>query len=568
MAELRPATELLLLSFNHRDALATELTKLGWRAEAARRSAGIEQRFLRSAASIILVDARDALPQALGALKLLATAAARRGAALAVILDWADAAHVGALVDAGATQIVEAPLTPDRLDAALRLARRFVARASGMDEPPLGPEAAPRDALTGLALVAEAREWINARLNEGQVSLAAISISRFDMINAAFGPEAGDAVLRSLAHRVEALVAEVGSGTALLARLSGAELSLSIAGDMSAERLLILYQAIADAIERPFSAGNDIVRLGCRIGAVQSTPRDRSAAALMKRAAVALAEAKESEAEPVRLVTHDIAELQDFSASLHADLRSALDRGEVEILFQPQVALASGRIDGVEALARWQHPRHGELGAVTLFSAAEQSGYLAELSAHVQRRALEAAAHWPKWLRNLRLSINVTAQDMARRGFASKLLAAISASGIDPSRVTIEITETGIMADLKASARVISALRDGGCRVAIDDFGTGHSSLAYLKNLPVDYLKIDSRLAGDIVGSPRDRVIVRGVLQMARALGLAVIAEGVETSAQRDLLAEEGCTLYQGFLCAPPLSADELSRLISLQAVQ
>jgi EAL domain-containing protein (putative c-di-GMP-specific phosphodiesterase class I) len=180
----------------------------------------------------------------------------------------------------------------------------------------------------------------------------------------------------------------------------------------------------------------------------------------------------------------------------------------------------------------------------------------------VQRRALEIAAGWPKALGRLRLSVNVTAGDVARRGFASRFLAMVDASGFARDRLTVEITETGIMADLKAAARVIGALRDGGCRIAIDDFGTGHSSLAYLTTLPVDYLKIDSGLSADIAGSPRERIVVRGIMQMGRALGLSIVAEGVETEAQRALLAAEGCALYQGFLSAPPLAGSELAKAV------
>ena len=138
----------------------------------------------------------------------------------------------------------------------------------------------------------------------------------------------------------------------------------------------------------------------------------------------------------------------------------------------------------------------------------------------------------------------------------------IDESGFARERVTVEVTESGLIEDLSAAAALLAELREGGLRVAIDDFGTGYSSLAYLKALPLDYLKIDKRLSEDIVGSSRDRIVVRGVIDMARSLGLDVIAEGVETVEQLALLAEEGCTLYQGFLCSPPVSAAELPKLL------
>ncbi|HYE26832.1 MAG TPA: EAL domain-containing protein, partial [Allosphingosinicella sp.] len=191
--------------------------------------------------------------------------------------------------------------------------------------------------------------------------------------------------------------------------------------------------------------------------------------------------------------------------------------------------------------------------------------YLAQLSDHVQRRAIAAAAAWPQSLGRLRLSVNITAADIVRPAFAAQFLAAVRESGFPPERLTVEVTESGLIDDLGAAATLLAQLRSGGLRVAIDDFGTGYSSLAYLKALPLDYLKIDKRLSEDIAGSPRDRVVVRGVIDMARSLGLTVIAEGVETEEQLGLLAQEGCNLYQGFLCAPPITSEELVEMVAAQ---
>jgi EAL domain-containing protein (putative c-di-GMP-specific phosphodiesterase class I) len=205
----------------------------------------------------------------------------------------------------------------------------------------------------------------------------------------------------------------------------------------------------------------------------------------------------------------------------------------------------------------------GELGAEALFGAAARAQLVAPLSELVQSRALQAAAAWPEELGRLRLSINVTAADLGQAGFAERMLARIDASGFARDRVTAEVTEEGLIDDLGAAAAALARLRQGGCRVAVDDFGTGYSSLAYLKALPLDYLKLDRRLSQDIAGSARDRVVVRSVIDMARALGLGVIAEGVETEEQLALLAAEGCTLYQGFLCSEPVGVEELVGLLN-----
>jgi EAL domain-containing protein (putative c-di-GMP-specific phosphodiesterase class I) len=213
---------------------------------------------------------------------------------------------------------------------------------------------------------------------------------------------------------------------------------------------------------------------------------------------------------------------------------------------------------GVEALARWYHPTHGDIGATTLFAVASRSDYMGKLSNYIQRRALEKAAAWPEALGKLRLSINLTAGDIATRDCAAIFLALIDATGFSRDRMTVEITESGLIDNLSGAAAVFADLRAGGVRVAIDDFGTGYSSLAWLKALPLDYLKIDKGLAQDIAGTTRDRIVVRGVIDMARSLGLAVIAEGVETDEQLSLLAADGCNYYQGFLFAEALTAEGL----------
>ncbi|MEM1131607.1 MAG: EAL domain-containing protein [Pseudomonadota bacterium] len=235
-------------------------------------------------------------------------------------------------------------------------------------------------------------------------------------------------------------------------------------------------------------------------------------------------------------------------ANLENDLASAIEHDEIIVRFQPQFAMVNGHLTGVEALARWQHPTLGELGAATLFTVAERAQMVQPVSDHIQRKALDYAAAWPAALSDVRLSVNLTAQDLAIPGFADAMIKAVRASGFDASRLTVEITETALISDLERASRLCTKLREADMRVAIDDFGTGFSSLLYLKSLPLDYLKIDGAISRDIEGSPRDQTIVRSIIALGLALDLEVIAEGVENIAQRDHLAEEGCHYYQGFL--------------------
>jgi diguanylate cyclase (GGDEF)-like protein len=421
-----------------------------------------------------------------------------------------------------------------------------------------------RDALTGLADGRAARGWIETQLGRqaeaGPIVVLLLSVSRYDAINAAFGRPVGDAVLQAAARRIERQV-DADGPRVMVARMAGAEFAVLLAPPATLADGRLLAGELIEAIGRPFMSGDHVIALGSRAGVAVSQPGD-DATTLLRRASVALAEAKAGESAPVRVLEEGAESDTARGERLEVDLRRALDRGEIEILFQPQVSVTTGEIVGAEALARWRHPHYGELGASTLFSVAERSDYLAVLSEHVQCRAIAAAAAWPEALGRLRLSVNITAADILRPNFADQFLALVKESGFPAERLTVEVTESGLIEDLAGAAALLAQLRAGGLRAAIDDFGTGYSSLAYLKALPLDYLKIDKRLSQDIAGSVRDRIVVRGVIDMARSLGLGVIAEGVETEEQLGLLAEEGCNLYQGFLCAPPVEAEELERLV------
>lgn len=248
------------------------------------------------------------------------------------------------------------------------------------------------------------------------------------------------------------------------------------------------------------------------------------------------------------------------------DLGAAIEKGEIELRYQPQVAMANGRITGVEALARWRHQQLGELGADQLFAAARRAALLPELSRHIHSVALREVARWPASLASLRVAVNITALDLARPGFAADLMAQVVASSIAPARLTLELTEHDPVDDLPASALVLDTLREAGVAIALDDFGSGHSGVAWLLALPVDMLKLDGQLSGAALGPPRERAIVGHVIALARALGLTVVAEGVEREAHRAALAAAGASHYQGYLCAGPLDLRSLVALVEERA--
>jgi EAL domain-containing protein (putative c-di-GMP-specific phosphodiesterase class I) len=241
-------------------------------------------------------------------------------------------------------------------------------------------------------------------------------------------------------------------------------------------------------------------------------------------------------------------------------LAAVIAHQQIQVVFQPQIDPATGEVEGAEALARWDRVA----GAEQLFARAAAAGLSERLSRLVQHKALRAAAAWEGPLRRLRISINLLAEDIGEEGYVDWLLDEVQAVGIDPKRVTIEITEHVLLSDLDAVGGRLERLRDAGFKVALDDFGTGYASLAYLGSLPLDALKIDRGLIAKIGTSERDRIVVRSIFGLARELGLAVIVEGVESTAQLVLLAEWGCDLYQGFIGAGALDEMELSRFVAV----
>jgi len=240
-------------------------------------------------------------------------------------------------------------------------------------------------------------------------------------------------------------------------------------------------------------------------------------------------------------------------------LEAAIAHEQVDVLYQPLIEPATGRIVGAEALAR----SPVVAGAEMLFARASAGGLAERLSRLVQRKALRCAAVWEGPLKGLGLSINILPADLSRIGYESWLLDEVSAAGIDPRRVTAEITESALLVDQEAAAERLQRLREAGIRIAVDDFGTGYASLAYLTSLPLDAIKIDRGLVADIVGGERDRIVVRAMIHLARELDLKVVVEGVETTGQLALLADWGCDLYQGFLGAGALTHEELTRFVA-----
>jgi len=433
---------------------------------------------------------------------------------------------------------------------------------SGMASELYEPVDDERDALTGLVGSDGARqrivEWQRRAVLEGEtapIHALMLGLRRFDTVNLAYGEAAGDSALVAVAARILRFAADELEGEWAVARMSGGNFLLAAYEPCSRERWQWLAESLADSVSRPIAnpGGAGTLRLWPRI-ALMRTLKQESADAMFGRLAETLERARHETGRRVVWVDGETSIAGRSGAQLEADLLAALDRDEIEILFQPQFGAVDGKLVGAEALARWEHPLLGRIGAGALFAIAERADHVAQLSHHIATRALTAAAGWPA---PLRLSLNVTPADLAAGSFADDLAMVVKGAGFAPGRLTLEITEQALLTDLDRSARALNKLVAKGMRIALDDFGAGFCNFRYLKLLPLHYLKLDRSMVDEIATDARDLAILRGIVAMAHALDLAVIAEGIETEDQRDLIAREGCALYQGFLRAKPMGAAE-----------
>jgi EAL domain-containing protein (putative c-di-GMP-specific phosphodiesterase class I) len=243
---------------------------------------------------------------------------------------------------------------------------------------------------------------------------------------------------------------------------------------------------------------------------------------------------------------------------MEQDLRKALSSGEFELYYQPVVSLESNEISGFEALIRWNHPERGLVAPATFIPLAEEIGFIVPLGEWVIRQACITAAQWPD---HLQVAVNISAAQFRGSGLMQVIINALATSGLHPTRLEIEITETVLLQDKEATLAVLHQLRALGIRIAMDDFGTGYSSLTYLQCFPFDKIKIDRSFVEDIADNAGSLNIVRAVAALANGMGMAATAEGVETREQLDKITAEGCTEMQGYLFSRPLPAHEIERL-------
>ena len=427
-----------------------------------------------------------------------------------------------------------------------------------MDATHLNHFDAARDALTGLpgreAARARLGEWLAAGL---PVHAMLLGLRRFDTVNLAYGTAAGDAALAEVAARIRHFAADELDGPWLLARSGGGQFLLLATEACSRERWQLFSGQLLETVARPIAAGGGTLRLSPRAALLRGLAEEE-ADSLLDRLAQTLATLMGQAGRKLLWGDGEATRAGRSAAQLEADLLAAIDRDEIEIVYQPQFACADDRLSGAEALARWNHPVLGRIGAAALFATAERTDHVSQLSRHIARLAMRGAARWPM---DLRLSLNVTPSDLTAPDYAREFAALAQECQFAPWRLTLEVTEQVLLGDMQHAAQVLGALAKGGTRIALDDFGAGFCNFRYLKLLPLHYLKLDRSMIDGVASDARDLAVLRAIVAMAGALDLKVIAEGIETEAQRAIVALEGCATYQGFLRAQPMSAAEFLEL-------
>lgn len=421
-----------------------------------------------------------------------------------------------------------------------------------------------RDTLTGLPVVGEARarlrDWLEDANGDDEAPLvhaALLGLRRFETINLAYGESAGDVALAEVARRLNRFLEDDIEGEWMLARGRGGHFVIIARGPCSRERWEWLAEELADSIALPINANEGVLRLSPRIALLRVLANERADTAL-DRLGIALTSLQRDQNRRVQWADGEEALIGRSGAQLEADLLRAIDRDEIEILFQPQYSLSDNALVGAEALARWQHGELGLIGASALFTIAERADHLMPLSRHIAMRALELASEWPA---HLRLSLNVTPADLADNRFAAQLLNVLRQTAFPPQRLTIEVTEHALLGDLRTAQRSLQQLAEQKIEVACDDFGAGFCNFRYLKVLPIGAIKLDRSMVEGVLDDSRDLEVLRAIIALGKALRLKLIAEGVEDEALRVLLADEGCDTYQGFLGGQPMSSRQFLEL-------
>ena len=424
------------------------------------------------------------------------------------------------------------------------------------------------DGLTGLAnrvLLTDRMEQSlrMAQRHEEAAGLLLLDLNKFKEVNDTLGHHAGDLLLKEVAARLSANVRDYDT----VARLGGDEFAVLLPRVGSAEHCLDIAARLLDALQGPADLNGVLVDISGSIGAAVYPLHSANPAELLQHADVAMYSAKRNRSGTA-LYDAETHTGNSHQLGLTAELRRAIEGGELVLHYQPKVDTGTGEVVGVEALVRWQHPTRGLLAPALFIPQAEESEVIGPLTDTVLRLALDQHRRWREAGTMLPVAVNIAARCLHDVTFPARLAVALAEHDVPAGMLILEITETSIITDPARTASVLLALRELGVRLSVDDFGTGYSSMAYLQSMPLTELKIDRSFIGAIHESPGDMAIVRAILDLAAALDLEVVAEGVENEQVMATLRRMGCPYAQGYHLSRPLPADDLLTWLRLRDQQ
>jgi diguanylate cyclase (GGDEF)-like protein len=403
------------------------------------------------------------------------------------------------------------------------------------------------------------RALTRARRREVKVAVMFMDLDNFKVINDSLGHETGDKLLVIASKRIRSVLRPEDT----LARLGGDEF-VFLLEDTDVDGAVRITERILEELRTPFSVGGRRFFVTASIGIIVGGGNGKRAADLLRNADLAMYRAKHSGKARYAIFEEAMNAQALERLELEHGLRQAVEHNEFVVQYQPEVSLATNKVLGFETLVRWEHPERGLLPPDEFVPLAEQTGLIVPIGEAVLEEACRQAKEWQEQRPSdpPAVCVNLSARQFWEPGLASTVGRILDETELDPHHLFLEITESTAMSDAPATAATLRELQDLGVRAIIDDFGTGYSSLSYLERFPVDYVKIDRSFVGGLGKEPGAAVLASGVISLAHALGLKVIAEGVETEEQFERLREMGCDLAQGFYLAEPLSGEEAGALL------
>ncbi len=432
--------------------------------------------------------------------------------------------------------------------------------ASPLPKPTSIEAAGEADGLTGLLRRETFLASLEARLHDAtaegaRFAVLALDLDRFKAVNDTLGHQYGDALLRGVGRRIRSCI----RGGDVAGRLGGDEFAVLMPDATQEEAATALGERLTDMLSRPFLLDGQSAVIGCSVGVALFPDDGTDAAALLRAADLALYQAKAEGRGTVRRFVPALRNRADARRALEGELRAAIALGQLELHYQPQVAIATGALTGFEALLRWNHPQRGLVPPGDFVPLAEEIGLIVPIGEWVLRTACREAATWPT---DLHVAVNVAAPQFARGDIVGVVRSALAESGLAAHRLEIEVTETSLLHDVSRAIATCHRLRGMGVRISLDDFGTGYSSLTQLRDFPLDRVKIDRSFIAGINERADSAAIVQAVVALGATLGLRTTAEGVETEEQMHRLVAQGCADAQGFLIARPVAAAEVRATI------